>query len=189
MKAGYSGWMNTLLNLPKDITHSRGLTLILTSNKARESITELIARFILCGSLFVVAASDWLPASALPRIVRGHTVDMKGTTNRLRTARTSTCFRLLDSLANIPLNGEPILVLDLLHTLYDPNLHLPVRFRVLKQCCRHLERLAFYRPVIVMTQEMQVEEYDKFLPILRSIADKTLYLDPEPEQASQPTLL
>ena len=181
--------MDTLLNLPGDITHARGLTLILTGSRAHESMTELIARFILSGSLFVVAASDWLPASALPRIVRGRTVHMHGTTNRLRTARTSTCFRLLDSLANIPLNGEPILVLDFLHTLYDPNLHLPVRFRVLRQCCRHLERLAFYRPVIIVTQEMQVGEYDRFLPILSSIAARTLYLDPEPEPASQPTLL
>ena len=177
--------MNTLLNLPPNLTRVRGLSLILTANKARAGITELIAALILRGPLFIVAASEWLPASALPRLVRRASVKVTEITNHLRTVRAATCYRLLDSLSNTPSNGEPILILDFLHTFYDSDMPLGVRFYRLGQCCRHLKRLAFYRPVIVMTQEMPTEEYEKFYSILHSIADKTFYLEPEPERVSQ----
>lgn len=190
INTSYSGAMNILLNLPSDITRLRGLTLILTTDKARESITELIASLILSSPLFVIAASEWLPAYALSRMVRRKTVQVEQTMKRLHTVRSSTCYRLLDSLINTPLNGEPILVLDFLHTFYDTDIPLRVRLYKLRECCRHIKCLAHYRPVIVMTQEMAaMEDYEKFSPALRSVADRTLYLEPEPQQVKQPALL
>jgi hypothetical protein len=108
--------------------------------------------------------------------------------NRLYTVRASTCYRLFDSLANIPSNGEPILLLDILHTFYDEDIPLRVRLFKLRECCRQLKRLALYRPVLVMTQEMPVEDYEKFIPALRSIADRMLTLEPDLEQIKQPAL-
>ena len=40
-----------------------------------------------------------------------------------------------------------------------------------------------------MTQELQIEDYEKFSPALLSVADKTLTLESEPEQVKQPELL
>ena len=181
--------MNKLSKLPTDITRLRGLTLILTEDKARGGITEMIAAEILCSPLFVIAASEWLPAYKLTRMIRKRTLEVRVSLDRLYTVRTSTCYRLFDSLANIPSKGEPVLVLDFLHTFYDSDILLRVRFFKLRECCRQLKRLALYRPVIVMTQEMQTEDYDKFLPALRSVADRTLYLESEHEQIKQPELL
>ena len=182
--------MNTLLKLPTDITRLRGLTLLLTEDKARTGITELIANLILNGPLFVISASEWLPAYELTRMIRKRTLEVRETLNSLYTVRASTCYRLWDSLANIPSNGEPILVIDFLHTFYDPDIPLRVRFFKLRECCRQLKRLALYRPVIVMTQELPVEDYEKFAPALHSIADKafTLELETELEQIRQPAL-
>ena len=180
--------MNELLKLALDITEKRGLTLILTRDRARKSKTDLIANLILNGPLFVISGDEWLPAFALPRIIRGRTTEIKAVTSRLYTARASTCYRLFDSLANTASKGEPILVMDFLHTFYDADIPLRVRFFKLRECCRELKRLAFYRPVIVMTQEMGGEDYEKFSPALHSVADKTLSLEPELEQISQPAL-
>ena len=180
--------MNKLAKLPTDITRSRGLALILTADKARAGVTELIANLILNGPLFVVSASEWLPAYELTRLIRKRTLEVRETLNSLYTVRASTCYRLLDSLANIPSNGEPILVIDFLHTFYNPDIPLRVRFHKLRECCRQLKRLALYRPVVVMTQELPAEEYEKFAPALYSIADKTFTIEPEPEQISQATL-
>jgi hypothetical protein len=184
----YSEGMNKLSNLPTDSTR-RGLTLILTADRARTGTTELIARLILSSPLFVIAASEWLPAYELTRTLRKKTLHIRQALNNMRMARTSTCYRLLDTLINIPPNREPILVLDFLHTFYDPDVPLRVRLYKLRECCRHLKSLAFYRPVIVMTRELQTEEYEKFSPALLSVADKTLTLESEPEQARQPELL
>jgi hypothetical protein len=180
--------MNTLSKLPIDSTRQRGLTLLLTTDKARTGITELIAALILSSPLYVVAASEWLPAFELASVIRKKTLDVRPTLDRLHTVRASTCYRLLDSLINIPSNGEPILVIDFLHTFYDPAVPLRVRFYKLRECCRELRRLALYRPVIVMTQELPVEDYEKFSPALRTVADKILCFEPEPEQVQQPAL-
>jgi len=180
--------MNELLKLTVDITDKCGLTLLLTGDRARNSKTDLIANLILSGPLFVLSGDEWLPSFLLPRMIRGRTTQIQEIMRRLYTVRASTCYRLLDSLANIPLKGEPILVLEFLYTFYDSDIPLRVRFFKLRECCRELKRLAFYRPVIVMTQEMRAEDFEKFIPALRSVADRTLTLEPEIEQVSQPAL-
>jgi hypothetical protein len=184
----YSAIMNESLQLTSEVTGKRGLTLILTRDNARKSKTELIASLILCGALFVVSGDEWLPSYDLPRLIRGRTTEIKEALGRLYTARVSTCYRLFDSLAGIPLKGEPVLILDFLHTFYDSDIPLRTRLFKLRECCRELKRLAFYRPVIVMTQEMEAEEYEKFIPALDSITDKTITLDPELERIGQPAL-
>jgi len=184
----YSAGMNELLHLTFDVSGKRGLTLILTLDSARKIKTELIASLILHGPLFVVSGDEWLPSYDLPRIIRGRTAEIKAILGRLYTARVSTCYRLFDSLAGISLKGEPVLVLDFLHTFYDSDVPLRTRLFKLRECCRELKRLAFYRPVIVMTQEMETEDYEKFIPALYSITDKTLTLDPELEPIGQPAL-
>lgn len=180
--------MNELSKLPTNLTRSRGLTLILTKDKARAGITELIAAEVLHSALFVVAASEWLPAFELTRILRKRTLDVRQTLNRLYIARASTCYRLFDSLANIPSKGEPVLILDFLHTFYDSDVPLRVRFFKLRECCRQIKRLRLYRPVVVLTQEMPVEDYEKFLPALCSVADQMFTLEPELEQIKQAVL-
>src|ERR1043165_114465 len=98
----YSVGMNTLSKLPTDLTRRRGMTLILTADKARAGITEFIAAQILRGPLFVVSGNEWLPAFELAHLIRTRTLQVRETLSRLYTARASTCYRLFDSLANIP---------------------------------------------------------------------------------------
>ena len=180
--------MNELLTLPTDVTGRRGLSLILTQDSAHKSTTDLIAHLILHGPLFIISGDEWLPSYNLPRIIRGRTTEIREVLRRLYTVRASTCYRLFDSLAGISLKGEPVLVLNFLHTFYDSDIPLRVRLFKLRECCRELRRLAVYRPVIVMTQEMEGEEYEKFIPALRSITDMTVTLDPELEPVKQPVL-
>jgi hypothetical protein len=180
--------MNELLRTLADVTKKRGLSLILTKDKARKSKTDLIAQLILRGPLFVISGDEWLPAFELPRIIRALTTQVRPIMNRLYIARASTCYRLLDSLANTAADGEPILVLEFLHTFYDPDIPLRTRLFKLRECCRELKRLSYHRPVIVMTREMDIEDFQKFLPALYSVTDRTLSLEPENERISQPAL-
>jgi hypothetical protein len=180
--------MNDVIKLALDSTEKRGLALVLTQDRARQSKTDLIASLILSGPLFVVSGDEWLPAFALPRIIRGRTSAVREIMDRLYTVRASTCYRLFDSLANIPSRGEPILVMDFLHTFYDTDIPLRTRLLRLRECCRELARLAFHRPVIVMAQEREAEDYEKFIPALCPIADQIFTLTPELEPIRQPAL-
>jgi hypothetical protein len=181
----YSAGMNETLKLTSDVSKKRGLTLMLTRDSARKSKTELIASLILHGPLFVVSGDEWLPSYDLPRMLRGQTTEIKAILGRLYTARASTCYRLFDSLAGISLKGEPVLVLDFLHTFYDSDIPLRTRLFKLRESCRELKRLAFHRPVILMTQVVGGNDYEKFIPALYAAADRTLTLESEIEQLSQ----
>ena len=181
--------MNDIIKLTTDSIKKRGLALILTQDKARKTKTDLIASLILHGPLFIVSGSEWLPAFSLPRVIRRRTTAVREIMGRLHCVRASTCYRLFDSLASIPSKGEPILVLDFLHTFYDEDIPLRTRLFSLRECCRELTRLAFYRPVIVIIKEMAGEDYEKFIPALLPLTDKVFTLEPETEQITQPALL
>jgi hypothetical protein len=180
--------MDDFIKLAMHQSGKRGLALILTQDRARKSKTDLIANLILRGPLFIVSGDEWLPAFLLPRIIREQTTAVKEIMDRLHTVRASTCYRLYDSLAKIPSQGEHVLVMDFLHTFYDSDIPLRTRLFRLRECCRELKRLAFYRPVLVITQEKQGEEYEKFIPALFSITDLSLTLAPEPETIKQSAL-
>jgi hypothetical protein len=188
MDTDYSVGMNELIKLAVDRTQTRGLTLILTQDRARQSKTSLIASLILKGPLFVLSGDEWLPAFVLPRLIRERTTDVQAITGRLRTVRASTCYRLFDSLAATDSKGEPILLMDFLHTFYDEDIPLRTRLFKLRECCRELMRLAFYRPVIVMTQVKEEEDFEKLIPALYPLANKTLTLEQEIEPITQPAL-
>ncbi len=180
--------MNNISQLAIDTTEKRGLALILTQDRARQQKTDLIANLILNGPLFAVSGDEWLPSFLLPRMIRSRTKEVKAVLDRLRTARASTCYRLLDSLANTTSVGEPVLVMEFLHTFYDPDIPLQIRLLKLRDCCRELKRLAFYRPVLVITQEAEGEEYEKLFAALQSVADTIVTLEGELESISQPVL-
>ena len=180
--------MNELIKLADRVTKKRGLTLILTRDRARQIKTDLTAHLILNSPLLVVSGDEWLPDFALSRIIYSQTIQIKEVANRLRTVRASTCYRLWDSLASISSKGEPILVLEFLHTFYDANIPIYTRLFRLRECCRELARLAFYRPVIVMTRIIDSQDYEKFIPALSPIANQTFTLEPEVEQIKQPAL-
>jgi hypothetical protein len=180
--------MNDLLQPSYDLTRKRGLYLVLTRDSARQIKTDLIAHLILSSPLLVISGDEWLPAFALPRILRRQTTRIKEIMDRLYTVRASTCYRLLDSLAGTAPNGEPVLVLEFLHTFYDDDIPLRTRLFKLRECCRELKRLSYHRPVMVMTRQMENEDFERFMPAILSVADRTLTLELEIEEIYQPAL-
>lgn len=169
----------------------QGITLIVTQDRAREQVTELIASLAVSGPLFSISAGEWFPSFILSRTIRRRGGNAGEIAGRLRLARTSTCHRLLDTLSNLPSGGETILVIDFLDNFYNPDVPLSTRFFELRQCCRHLKQSAFFNPVVIVTQEIPTEDYKRFSPILRGIADRAVCLEREtgPGPDTQPTLL
>jgi hypothetical protein len=184
----YAGRMNALLNLRVHLHPSRRLTLVIAERYERQNITELITALCLRGPLHVLAGSDWLPSYGLTRLIRHQTHEVKQTLKHVRMARAFTCYQLLDLIANIRPDDEPLLILDFLNTFQDDDIPLPVRFRVLRQCCAHLQRLAFRKPVVIFAQGLKTENDEAFFSILAQNADEVLRIEAEPERVRQPVL-
>ncbi len=172
--------MNTLPSLASDplplVSQRSRLRLIETAGRQNEGITELFAALALHGSFYAIAGGEWLPTYALVQSIRRRTPDIKQILGRVRLARPFTCYQVLDLLEETRPERDPILILDFLHHFYNPDIQLPVRQRVLEQCRKHLQRLALSRSLLVFVQEMQTEEYERFLPVLTAAADEVLHM-------------
>lgn len=157
------------------------LRLIETAGRQSEGITELFAELALRGPFYAIAGGEWLPTYALVQSVRRRTTDVQQVLGRVRLARPFTCYQVLDLLEDIRPERDPILILDFLHHFYNLDIQPPVRQRVLEQCCKHLQRLALLRPLLVFVERLQTEEYRQFLPLAAAAADEVLQLDEMPK--------
>ncbi len=164
------------------------LLLVETEGRPSEGITEVFAALAIRGPFYAIAGGEWLPTYALVRSLRHRAPAIQQVLARIRLARPFTCYQVLDLLTDIRPEHDPILVLDFLHHFHNPDIPLPVRQRVLEQCCRRLQRLSLSRTLLVFVQSMQTEEYRNFFPILAAAADEVLQTDEAPNvEASQPS--
>ena len=180
--------MNALADIHEVIIPSQHLWLAVTDHMCREQVSELIANMALHGPLYVLAGSEWLPAYGVARSLRRKTPQLKSILNDVRMARAFTCYQFFDLLANALPDREPMLILNLLHTFYNPDVPLSVRFRLLRQSCVQLQKLSLYKPIVILIEESPAVEYGQFLPLLTSIADETLQFESIRETESQPGL-
>ncbi len=183
--------MNTLPELASNslqlVSRPTRLRLIETAGRQSEGITELFAALAVRGPFYAIAGGEWIPTYALVQSIRRRTPDVQQILGRVRLARPFTCYQVLDLLEEVRPESDPILVLDFLHHFYNPDIQPTVRQRVLEHCCRHLQRLALSRPLIVFVQQMRTEEYGQFFPLVAAAADEILQTDEMPE-AEDPQL-
>ena len=183
--------MNTLPDLASNslqlVSQPSRLRLIETAGRQSEGITELFAALAMRGSFYAIAGGEWIPTYALVQSIRRRTPEVQQVLGRVRLARPFTCYQVLDLLEEVRPESDPILILDFLHHFYNPDIQPDVRQRVLEHCCRHLQRLALSRPLIVFVQQMRTEEYGKFFPLVAAAADEILQTDEMPE-AEDPQL-
>lgn len=202
MMCGYPVGMNTYSNLPKHLHilegagssahwlqphHLGQLLLVKTTDRDPKTIIELITRWVLRGSFYLIAAGEWLPHhDDLRYSIYKYTSAIADALENLVLARPFTCYQLLDLLMEADQLSRPVLILDYLHLFYDPNVDLALRDSVLEKCCHYVRRLSFFNPVALLVQEVSVEEYRRFFPVVASMADETLEAESEPvAQVSQ----
>jgi hypothetical protein len=166
----------------------RHLLLVATAARETKKITELIAALARRGPLHLVAGSEWLPAYGLANAIRQNTLEVKQALERVRLARAFTCYQVLDLLAEVRPDKDPLLVLNLLDNFYSPDIPLSVRLRVLNQCSGHLQRLSLSKPVAILIQETPAVEYRQFHSLLAAIADEIIQTGTKPDEFTQPGL-
>ena len=164
------------------------LTLAITAGKEKDRITELVAELMANERLHLVAGGDWVPGYGLAHALRRKTFRVAQVLEQSSLARAFTSYQLLDLLAEAAPDSSPLVVLDFLHNFYDADIPYPVRFRVLKQCCRHLRMLSLHKPVAILVRQAQLDDYGRFLPFLVEIADVLLAPETPVADAWQPGL-
>ena len=156
------------------------LLVVETIGKERERITEIIAQLALLGSFNLIAGDEWLPdRDTLSRLVRRHTVKVTETLDKPRLRRPMTCLQMLDLLMEIDQGNAPTLITNFLYHFYNEDVELPLRDRVLEQCCHYTKRLSLSSPVVVIVPRLYTDDYKRFFPLLASIANEIIPIQEE----------
>ena len=194
----YVGGMNALANLPTHyIAHwissfQFGQLLIQeTIGKEREKVIELISRWVLHGSFFIIVAGDWfVDHDDLRYSLFRYTNNFDEVLDRhLRLVRARTCFQLLDLLTEADNENQPVLILDPLHHFYNKDVDLPTRDQVFEQCCQFTKRLSLSNPVALLVPKLDIEDHKRYFPILAAVADEVISVDEASEIQSSQGLL
>jgi hypothetical protein len=174
--------MNTLPELAFHPLQRAGrrMRLIETDGRQSEGVTELFATLALRGSFQAIAGGEWIPTYALVQSVRRKTTEVQQVLGHVRLTRPFTCYQVLDLLEGTRPEHDPILILDFLHHFYNPDIQPSVRRRVLEHCCKHLQRLALMRPLIVLVENLPTDEYREFFPLVAASADEVLRMADAP---------
>lgn len=128
---------------------SKRLMVLTAPHAASKLMLELAARLSLAGKLCVLDGGNRFNVYPVARAVRRCTHDLTGALACIRLSRAFTCYQVLALLAEMPADGLPVLVIDLLATFYDDNVRLAESERLLGQCIPHLRRLSQFAPVVV----------------------------------------
>ena len=187
--------MNALANLPTNyIAHwitslQFGQLLVQeTIGKEREKVIELISRWVLHGSFFIIVAGDWfVDHDDLRYSLFRYTNNFDQVLDRhLRLVRARTCFQLLDLLTEADNENRPVLILDPLHHFYNQDVDISTRDHVFEQCCQFTKRLSLSNPVALLVPKLDIEDHKRYFPILAAVADEVISVDEASEiQPSQ----
>jgi hypothetical protein len=90
-----------------------------------------------------------------------------------------TCLQLLDLLMEADQGNRPTLITNFLHHFYNADVELPLRDRILEQCCQYTKRLSLSNSVVVLVPHLNTEEYNRFFPLLASIANEIIPVEEE----------
>jgi hypothetical protein len=146
--------------------------------KQYKELTELIARFALCGYFHFIVGGEWIPDQAsLRRAVRRYTTAVDETLNHPILGRPSTCLQLRDQLTMANAQPHPIFILDFLNQFYDSDVDLSLRQRVFDGCCQRVELLSRSKSVFIVVQDVSTENYQRFFPLLAATASEILEVE------------
>ena len=166
------------------------LQIVETDGKEHAMITELIVQLSLRGSFNLIAVDEWLPdRDTLYRSVRRYTLKIEKTLDNPRIKRPMTCYQLKDLLMEADMQSRPTLMSNFFYHLYNADVQLSLRERILKQCCQCTKSLSLCNPVTVLVPRLSTEEYNRFFPVIADAADEIIPIaEWFPIQASQGSL-
>jgi hypothetical protein len=109
----------------------------------------MLATLALRGRVLVVDGGNCFDAYTLARTLRGHTHQVEAALKQVWLSRAFTCYQMVAMLAELPVDGTPVIVLDMLSTFLDENVNFNKRLRLLESSLNLLRRISQGAPVAV----------------------------------------
>ena len=141
-----------------------------------QSLMSMTAALALRGRVIVVDGGNCFDGYALARALRRRTHQIQPALKQVWLSRAFTCYQMTAMLAELPINGTPVIILDMLSTFLDENVNFTKRQRLLDNSLNLLRRISEGAPVAVWarTQTAAVDSSEAaqlLTPLLETAQD------------------
>ncbi len=135
---------------------------------------SMLATLALNGRVLVVDGGNRFDGYALARALRRRTPQVQAALKQVLLSRAFTCYQMLAMLAKLPMDGTPVIVLDILSTFLDENVRFAKRQRLLAEGVNLLRHISESAPVAIWARTRSSangEDQQLLTPLLESAHD------------------
>ena len=152
------------------------ISLVVAPRGVVQSLMSMTAALALRGRVIVVDGGNCFDGYALARALRRRTHQIQPALKQVWLSRAFTCYQMTAMLAELPINGTPVIILDMLSTFLDENVNFTKRQRLLDNSLNLLRRISEGAPVAVWarTQTAAVDNSEAaqlLTPLLETAQD------------------
>ena len=150
------------------------ISLVVSPRTVIHSLMSMLATLALRGRVIVIDGGNCFDAYTLARELRRRTHEIKPALNAVQLSRAFTCYQMVAMLAELPVDGNPVIVLDMLGTFLDENVNFTKRQRLLDSSLNLLRCISEGSPTAVWARAHPAAEgeYQQLLtPLLETAQD------------------
>jgi hypothetical protein len=159
------------------------LVVALTNHKS--IISDLISELALRGPVTVLDGGNCFPAYRITQLVRRKSQQINAISQRVFVQRAFTCYQMVSLLENASVLSHPHIVLNLLSTFQDDQIHPREADRLLTICRAHIERLCLAAPVAITLEPVVLAEKEFLLKRICEKADEVFTSQPTPNSREE----
>jgi hypothetical protein len=147
------------------------ISLVIAPRGVIHSLMSMLANLALRGSVIVIDGGNCFDAYTLARALRRHTHQIQPALKAIQLSRAFTCYQMAAMLAELPLDSTPVLVLDLLATFLDENLHFSKRQHLLENSLNLLRGISEGAPVAIWARANPTAEEGEYQQLLTPLLE------------------
>lgn len=151
------------------------ISLVVAPRAVLSSLMSMLATLALRGQAIVIDGGNCFDAYALARALRTHTHRVQDALKQVWLSRAFTCYQMVAMLAELPVDGTPVIVLDMLATFLDENVNFNKRLQLLDSSLGLLKRISQGAPVAIWARTRSIttgtEDQQLLTPLLESAHD------------------
>ena len=148
------------------------ISLVVAPRGVAVKMMTMLATLALHGEVLAIDGGNRFDGYTLSRELRKRTVEVHSALNRISLSRIFTCYQMTATLEQLPPDGTPLVILDLLGTFFDENVAFSKRRRLLNGSLTQIQQIATRAPVAlwVRTRSNPSDEDKKLLTLVLEIA-------------------
>jgi hypothetical protein len=150
------------------------ISLVVAPRDVVHSLMSMLAVLAMRGQVIVVDGGNCFDGYSLARALRRQTHQVQAALKQVLLSRAFTCYQMTAMLAELPINGTPVIVLDMLSTFLDENVSFTKRKSLLGTNLNLLRRISAGAPVAVWARSRSTpndEDQQLLTPLLEAAHD------------------